>query len=668
VIPSFLANAYRRVRDWTRQPQRRGQHRTLRLQLEQLEERNLMSVDGTWTQLTGVHAPPQALGTMMLLSDGTVMAQGSLETNQWFQLKPDASGSYTNGTWSNLPSMHIQRLYFASNVLPNGNVFVQGGEYSSAGSDTATGETYNSVTQTWSTNANAPFGRFGDDPSEVITTPDGKTEILAGYISGPQTSIYDPSTNTWSAGPTKLRGDASDEEAWTKLPNGDILSWDVFASISMGVFHAQIYDPSTNTWSDASSSSDGSTLPLLSSTRVGYELGPGILLPDGRVLQLGANGNTALYDYTTNTWTAGPQILNNQGQLMGADDAPAAILPDGQVIFAADAGPTRGIFSPPTDLFDFDPTSNTITQLTLPTNLQNNLNGSPSYTGRMLVLPSGQLLYTTGSQVWAFMPNDSADPSWQPTITDITDNGDGTFTLTGTQLNGISEGAAYGDDAEMAENYPIVQFQGFNGNVFYARTSNWSSTGVSAVGDTTLETVTFTLPSGLAPGDYLVSSIANGISSYPLILSISSDDVAAEQSLPDSGGTSATPVNGNLPLLPASSQPASDAAINAGGTGTSFPSTLSTATSSDDSSVSGTSFLMASPTATMPPLLQTLDATEPAASSNAFSPSVTYLLGKGESSVLSSLSMGASKPATCGRFKTSQGLEVHGPRFFLSQD
>jgi putative transposase len=32
------------------------------------------------------------------------------------------------------------------------------------------------------------------------------------------------------------------------------------------------------------------------------------------------------------------------------------------------------------------------------------------------------------------------------------------------------------------------------------------------------------------------------------------------------------------------------------------------------------------------------------------------------------VSMGASKPATCGRFKTSQGLEVHGPRFFLSQD
>jgi hypothetical protein len=32
------------------------------------------------------------------------------------------------------------------------------------------------------------------------------------------------------------------------------------------------------------------------------------------------------------------------------------------------------------------------------------------------------------------------------------------------------------------------------------------------------------------------------------------------------------------------------------------------------------------------------------------------------------MSMGASKPASYGRFKTSQGLDVHGPLFFPSQD
>ena len=32
-----------------------------------------------------------------------------------------------------------------------------------------------------------------------------------------------------------------------------------------------------------------------------------------------------------------------------------------------------------------------------------------------------------------------------------------TYTLRGTQLNGLNEGASYGDDAQMASNYPLVQ-------------------------------------------------------------------------------------------------------------------------------------------------------------------------------------------------------------------
>ena len=52
--------------------------------------------------------------------------------------------------------------------------------------------------------------------------------------------------------------------------------------------------------------------------------------------------------------------------------------------------------------------------------------------------------------------------------------------LTGTQLNGLDEGAEYGDDNQMAENYPIVQVTDTKtGDVYYATTSNWSSVGVA---------------------------------------------------------------------------------------------------------------------------------------------------------------------------------------------
>jgi hypothetical protein len=86
--------------------------------------------------------------------------------------------------------------------------------------------------------------------------------------------------------------------------------------------------------------------------------------------------------------------------------------------------------------------------------------------------------------------------------------------LTGTQLTGISEGAAYGDDAEMSTNYPIVQLVSGSGQVYYARTYNWSSTGVAT--GSTVESTSFTLPSGLPNGTYSLYAIANGIASTPV--------------------------------------------------------------------------------------------------------------------------------------------------------
>src|SRR4029078_3435924 len=201
----------------------------------------------TWS--TATNAPTQ-IGTMMLSSDGTVMAQGSGVSNTWFKLTPDASGSYVNGTWSPLASMGTQRLYYGSNVLPSGKVFLVGGEYSGpsgAPNFTHTRATYDPSANTCTPMENFPQSAFGDDPTELL--PDGR--VLAGYISGAQTYIYNPTTNSWIATGTKLRGDRSDEETWILLPDGSILSYDIFSSSSQGIGHAQRYVPSSGTWVDA---------------------------------------------------------------------------------------------------------------------------------------------------------------------------------------------------------------------------------------------------------------------------------------------------------------------------------------------------------------------------------------------------------------------------------
>jgi hypothetical protein len=480
--------------------------RSAKPELVALESRNLLS--GVWTPLTNLVPSDTGTSTMTLLSDGTVMVQGGgtpqTVTKTWYQLTPDASGSYVDGTWSQLPSMSLERYAYASNVLPDGRVFVLGGEYSGpdgAQNWTNTGEIYDPVQNTWTPITNFPRTQFGDDPSEVL--PDGR--VLVGYLSSGQTYIYDPAGDTWTQAATKLRNDRSDEETWMKLPDGSILTYDIFDTF-IGPSHSQRYIPSLNQWVDA-----GDVPVALSSSAVGSELGPAFLLPDGRAFFFGATGHTAYYDPSTNSWTAGPDLpddMSTADMPVSTADVPGAMMPNGKILFAAGPMP---FFSAPTSVFEFDPVTNTYTDVT-PSDYDLSLRPNDD---RMLVLPSGQILFTNDSdQLMVYTPDGSPDPSWQPTIHAIHNRHNGTYRLVGSQINGISEGASYGDDAEMYTNYPIVRLTGHHGEVFYARTYNWSSTGV-ATGDAR-ETVSFTLPAGIPSGRYHLSVIANGIASDPV--------------------------------------------------------------------------------------------------------------------------------------------------------
>ena len=92
-----------------------------------------------WTRTT--NNPPVNIGTALLLTDGTVIAHeesdqsGNVATNKWYKLTPDINGSYINGTWSQIASMaaNYGPLFFASAVLPDGRVIVEGGEYNQYG-------------------------------------------------------------------------------------------------------------------------------------------------------------------------------------------------------------------------------------------------------------------------------------------------------------------------------------------------------------------------------------------------------------------------------------------------------------------------------------------------------------------------------------------------------
>ncbi len=181
---------------------------------------------GTWTALT--HLAPDSINLMLLLPDGTVMAQGAEETN-WYRLTPDTHGSYANGTWSTLAGMHYVRLYFSSDVLTNGQVFVAGGE---DGNGSTTAEIYDPVADTWTVAPAQPnFNTFLDSCSEVL--PDG--DVLIAPVTPAnfgETLLWNTASNNWSIGPTLFRGQYQDEASWVKLPDGSILTIDPFGENS----------------------------------------------------------------------------------------------------------------------------------------------------------------------------------------------------------------------------------------------------------------------------------------------------------------------------------------------------------------------------------------------------------------------------------------------------
>jgi hypothetical protein len=452
-----------------------------------------VSAVGTWTALT--HVPSSSVNTMLLLPDGTVIcADGS---RSWYRLTPDINGSYANGTWTTLPTMVDTRLYYASQVLTNGNVFIAGAEY---GTGSSSAEVYDFLFNAWSfCPGSGQF--FYDNISETL--PNGNVLVSpVGPSPSGGTIIYNVASGTWTTGGKLFRGSYQDEASWVKLPDGSILTVDPFGT------NVERYIPSLNQWVNDTS------VPVPLYDPYGSELGPAFLLPNGNAIFFGSVSNTAIYTPSGNTspgtWVAGPNYPNGQGM----PDAPGAMMVSGTILLSTSPVPTSANHFPsPTSFYEYDYTAGVngaFTQVNAP---GGGLTLSMStYPGRMLALPNGQVLYGTGgNQLYVYQPDGAPLAQGQPTITSVSTNVDGSYHLTGTLLTGISEGAAYGDDAQMDSNYPLVRMTNSLGQVYYARTFNWSSTGV--MDSNPAMTTDFVVPTNFQTGTYDLVVVANGNSS-----------------------------------------------------------------------------------------------------------------------------------------------------------
>jgi len=116
---------------------------------------------------------------------------------------------------------------------------------------------------------------------------------------------------------------------------------------------------------------------------------------------------------------------------------------------------------------EFDPATNTITAISQP--------GDPGGTPvNFINLPNGQIMAAAGTRNYIYTPTGSPQNPGARRSSAVTANGNGSYHLTGTQLSGlVSTGE---DDFQAPENYPIVSLRDSAGHVYYARSSNFSST------------------------------------------------------------------------------------------------------------------------------------------------------------------------------------------------
>jgi len=462
----------------------------------------------TWTPLN--NQPGVDLGAMLQLRDGRILVHEEQSGNSraWHILTPDSTGSYINGTWSSgglLPSGYSP-WFFGSQVLLDGKtVAVEGGEYNngqSAWTNLGAIGTITGSTLTWTSNS-PPSGWSSIGDAESVILPDG-TYMQANCCTA-QNALFD-GPNSWTA-TGSVNQPNNDESGFTLLTNGLVLTvdtkQDTNCNTSVG---SELYNQSTGIWSC------GPNLPVQLYNANDEEMGAAVMMYNNQVFQAGGNVNaTAIYDVASNTWAVGPTPANGLDQA----DGPSALEPNGKVL----AMLSPGLFQSGCQFVEYDPSTSTLANTVNPTNCP----GDSSYVGHLMILPTGQIMFTDFSGlVEIYTPASGVVAGVAPAINSLSgsigspsiDN-----VLSGTQLNGLSQNNAYGDDYQGDTDYPLVQLVPVSApnTVYYATTHNEST---HSIAPGTSNSTEFDVPAGLSAGSYNLSVVANGIESNPIVVDI----------------------------------------------------------------------------------------------------------------------------------------------------
>jgi len=290
----------------------------------------------TWSAAAPM-ATARAAHTATLLRSGEVLVAGGYYDLQTHTLASAERYDPTGNIWSAAGAMAAQRVGHSMTLLASGKVLVAGGSTDSTNFlDSA--EIYDPTTNAWSPAGSMTTTRSGHTATLLAS---GKVLVTGGQVSNLDTNIaltadlYDPSTNTWSKAASMDR--VRTGHTASLLPSGKVLVAGGYGGTYMSTptiySSTQLYDPATDTWSAAAPMSDA---------RMGHRM---TVLPSGKVLVCGGRAFAPIgdiylsvdtaesYDAYADTWSSAGSFLS-----AGAGFALAGVtlLRTGSVFTSAD--------------------------------------------------------------------------------------------------------------------------------------------------------------------------------------------------------------------------------------------------------------------------------------------------------------------------------------------
>lgn len=284
---------------------------------------------GAFTEIVGEDGAGIFGHTATLLPNGMVLLAGGFVNSVWdygASTSDNEAELYDSatGVFSGTGSMTANRGGHTATLLANGKVLIAGGaDQDQTGTGLASAELYDPSTGTFTPTGSMAVGRFLHTATQL---QNGKILIVGGALTSASdpvatAEVYDPATGTFTM--TGALATARERHTATLLADGRVLIVGGATSGGAGDLSptatAEVYDPSTGTFSATGSMAEARTYHTAT------------LLPSGKVLVAGGgdeNSTAEVYDPATGSFSI------TGGMEIGRSGHTATMLPNGKVLVA----------------------------------------------------------------------------------------------------------------------------------------------------------------------------------------------------------------------------------------------------------------------------------------------------------------------------------------------